>query len=1245
MDKLQKPSVVALAGVAGPGSAAEVAVISSLVEHHEFGHAFGRDHLGSLDAHGRFQQRVISVPNRAGPTPEPMFVTTGNLGGLYLVRRAAGAAGQWEVVDLLAGLVMRDRKPPRVQAFGVGVSESDDRITLAVALAVDPPISPPRVGSRLFIAADLCSRTTDFTKLAAGPWVDCGERDSSFVDGIRVIETRGRGWGALLSVQQLDGQGAFLWLAADAPRDLASLPIITPPVRLKQVLDFEVGRHPLLGQGWYGLGEADEGRVLYFNEFPTWEGSIPQSRKQIYAAPADAVVLTRGAVRPQRGKTRITGTDLFLGGAGVHLLAVEEQAKGDRATFVPVLAAADAPDVADVVLSSAGDGARTIWAVTVGGQLAYAEEAAGGRWSAPLVLRTDVEEVVAVGGDGTDLRSALVLVYTGGAAGLLVKDAETGAWTEEAMTVRTTDRSVRTLCHATTVRVLGAASIPCARMPVRVRASVATSASINGLPVLLGPGRDVLCQTDADGGLVILDRAQSLVTATYRLTIGESAQCVDIDPSVTLRAGLRDVTGEQLRATRVARPDGEPGGLLIPAGTEPALVDMIAVALDHTLRATLPDPGVPRVEVRPIDAPYRSTQVAAQIGHGTIWTIEQSGAQILVKIGDAARSVLDSLHGAIDVVSHRAAEIFQSVNRGLHKMTAVVFEKIEGALQVVLKTGDQLVRFVLRAWHDCAGILDWLWAKVKVGWNRLAEWARFTFSWADIKRTRRMLADLAFNALDHIGESLDAMAARVDDGVAHVERTLAAWRPAPGQSLPAPGLPDSQRLSTLGQQHSRPYSDAIEQMRSAPAFKWVFDLLGSLTSAGERLIRIEGLTFDELAGNAALNFVEGTLKDLRDAAIRTWGALRSDIVRVYSTRFPDGHVRPPTMHDLSWEVVQHILASVGADLVTGFLQALAGFVKRVLQLGKDLGGAARAILGARIHFPFLSDVMRVVDGSPHDVSFRLIDAAALLLAIPATVTYKTLFGAAPFADEPAPRFPLDVASRRGEGKPLIKHVSWLGSLVAAVVKWGITGNRAIQAAIACGAGPGVTVDPLGGTIVNSLTCTFSFIGVVCQGFAVRQGNGTAVLLIEGVMTEISVASFFRVVLTTVLYHRNAGEEAAAKALRESVRKLSGVFDILDAGAKLVLRPISYGLMLDQIRRGTAADKPEQVIDETLAFIDALASNSCIALIGASTLVADPYDKTGLLIGGLMGRQLAMVVNVARTIVGEHQDYVIRHASS
>src|SRR5690242_6002126 len=85
------PRVDSFASTDQDGNPVRFTVSTEIIDYIAPARAFGKEDLAALDAHGRFQHRMIAIPDRRSAVTHPIVLTINKDSGLFLVRNPEGA--------------------------------------------------------------------------------------------------------------------------------------------------------------------------------------------------------------------------------------------------------------------------------------------------------------------------------------------------------------------------------------------------------------------------------------------------------------------------------------------------------------------------------------------------------------------------------------------------------------------------------------------------------------------------------------------------------------------------------------------------------------------------------------------------------------------------------------------------------------------------------------------------------------------------------------------------------------------------------------------------------------------------------------------------------------------------------------------------------------------------------------------------------------------------------------------------
>jgi hypothetical protein len=992
----KEPNVKSLSVNDAQGNPVRLTISTDIVDYMAAARVFGREDLSPAGAHGRFQKRLIAIPDRESAVVSPMVLSIGSNNGLCLVRKREGSAGEhWNLTDLSPTFQKFGVAGAQVRALGAAWTD-DDRIAVAVAVDAGQPNTP----SRVFVAYDLSSRS-DWENLA---WVDCGTRENIRVFGIRVLAETDGGWTVVLDGDA--GRVDMLYLIrSKRAASFAQALVFNPAVDYQEILDFEVAIDDVSGSGIAVLGSSGNKRVLSFRPFPEYDGEGRPSVPPVIPLPCP-----EGASVIESGVPRNGGTDLYIGGQGIYLLAADQFDDQMNAKLVPVAGADAASNLEEIVVADSGDGAVSIWARKQNGDLVIANRAAGAakdQWGKPLRLRDGVQAIAPVQG-GRLVTTSLLVVYTNGQAAFVLRDAASGTWRESPVVVGSPEAAAKIACYGTAVRVLDEGGFPRVDLPVRVSASVLTHISLNQNSVFIGPGLEVAAKTDANGAVRIYDRVRSLTPAVYRLSFDGIPVSIDVNPAGGIYERFANITAAELRQATVARASGGEEPLLPPefrdGGSRAGEVDGMVGALTQaanlaaqttdvtTAGATRAQVGSPFSSLLRLDAAPAGYQWGIQVSANGIRPADGSFIATLANMEDSLTQVLSDFGDTL-------ADLFEGLKARVQEGWAFIVRKAEQAFEFICALGNKIKRFVLKTLEQIGGFFTWLWNEIKTGVEKVWEFLKFLVNWDDILVARDVLVTVANEAISSMKSSVGALKEKSSAGFDFLIDQLNNWRTDLGLDVAKTSFAAQTREAGPEAQQK------TDQATGNSAIGWVFDNLGSLFN---QIVKIEGANPSQVLKDGAFNFVKELGSDQMNNLFETWEQLQKDASKIFNGQMP-------SFKDLTFETIRDMLVSIGSNAAIGLLRSLRDIVTRALDLLGETLEFLRSILFARIRFPFIEKLVQLVSPETRvDASVGVVDALMLMVAVPATITYKLIFGAAPFKRGEIPNLPFGrVAWRAG----------------------------------------------------------------------------------------------------------------------------------------------------------------------------------------------------------------------------------------
>ncbi|MBO7743559.1 hypothetical protein I8J29_05090 [Paenibacillus sp. MWE-103] len=1205
---MNNPRVVRFTANDQAGNPQAFTVSNEIIDHIEAARTFGREDLADPSAHGRYQRRVIALPDHRSGALAPMMLTIGNQNGLYLVRNDKAADSGWRLTDLAAPIASAVGGTPQVRAVGAGWTD-DDRIT--VAIAVDA--GPDQTRSRVFVAYNLSSAAGDWSRVA---WTDCGTREDARIEGIRVLDEGDGTWTVALAGSAGPNEAIYL-MRGDRTPSFAGALVFNPAVTLEEVLDFEIGVHPTYGGGLHVLGIGSGSRVLTFRPFPEYDNA----GKPVTIPPIVGLPCPAGANVLETGLTTEDGANLYIGGQGLHLITGAELDNAEAAETIQIAEAAAAANVRDLVAGEAADGSVSVWALLQNGDLNVVRRAgAADEWGPSLRLRSGVQAMAPIPGDRHSSAS-LLIVYADAHAGHVWLDGAANAWQEAPVNVADPDQVMKVACYGTTLRLLDDAGIPRRGVNVSVTASVLSSVSLNGNAVLIGPDQAVAAVTDMNGGVNVYNRVRSLTPAVYRFTIDGLDGHVDVNPASGVFDRFRSMTADELRGAVVSTPNGDVP--LLPdsfrTGADRAQVDAVAASLNQAAKLAMSaDGSAPDVRAVPANAPFSSALRPDALPDSYRWGIQADGNGVRLVHDDIISKLVGAAESAERFfvnLGHSIADFFEGIGEKAKEAVTFVLHKAEGAFRFICAIGDNIKKFVLTTLEEAGAFFKWLWTQVKTGIEKLWDYLKFLFQWEDIVLVRNAMVEATDAALTSVRQSVGSLKTHVSDGFGSAIAQIEQWR-TNGGGAPVPAQPrrpgPGQSVIDELRRAASPIRKVMDDVQGNSIVGWVTQRIGRLM---DDIVHVEGPSVMKEAIDAADRFAEGLLGDEINDLMATWDKLQADLGSVFGGKVP-------SPGDVNFQTIKDAIVTVGADLLEGLLTGLRDFVLRTIDLMQDLIGVARDALFAKIRFPFIEKLAELVAPGTHlDTSFRMIDGMMLLCAIPATIAYKLIAGEAPFKKGSVIAFPFGDVTVQSDVDELRKF-SWVGGLTASFVKLIIAGYQAyVQGSIAASSGKSEPTEAW----KLWLGAGFGAVGVVAEKFGMHVDKGEEVSAMEWTMLALSGLMASKTV-ALLLAENKPGADS------KTLRKVNSGIELAGNVIHFIFRTAVFGKVIDDTNKSGSGNASNENLSESLAWMQSLFDHAGNALLAAANLDDDEETKALLLGGGGAGKGLSFVLNMVRVPV-------------
>lgn len=957
-----------------PGSNDCYTISNDVVDYIEPARPFGQSDLIDAKDCGRFQTRMIAIPDRQHDVVTPMVMTLGNQGGLHLIRQSTENSSGWEKIDLNPAIAKICGANPHVSAFGAAWT-ADGEIAVAVAVYADAQ----RSESHVLVAHGLKS-TSDWLQIK---WEDCGKRtDESSkvcVDAIRVLRDGNRGWIISLAAEAgRPGMVTYLLHTAWTKRTFKDARVVTPGSSYAEISCFEAAPFGTMNCAMHILGKhADNTPLFGTRVFPRW---AKDGTRLIETPPNTTLPVPPGANVLKTGMARQYGADIYIGGKGVHLISSDQFFRGINASVEVVIPPEEANDIIALVVADQGNGNVSVWALERNGDLLLTTRPeAAAPWSPMARIRSGIRDIAPVCGDSHVTTSILVLDAHGTASFLWRDGNAGGVWQETPIHLADQNEAAKIPSFGTTLRVLDQDDAVRAGVQVTVTASLLSSVVINGISVFVGPNLPVKVATGLDGAINLFNRADTFTPAIYRFAIEGASSAIDVNPAAPVFARFRTMNASDLLNAKLL--EGGKDEMRKAADVATAALKQAAELLDTRnelvpgVRAVVDQKAALGAMVR-ADALADSYSWGMRLGDGGLKALEKKEIQELTSRAGATNADLFSRMGST------LSDFCEGVWQGLKDAASFVVRKVKDGVEFIVEIAGKVKAFVIEKLEQLGAFFKSVWNSIGVAIGKVWEYLKFLFNWGDILKVKRILKETVRNSIRDISNDVAGLKATINKGFDTVEEELVKLSPSGTGFTPtnrdasAPAKPDPKDRSLI---------DSI--MGSAPV-NWVTGQFGKL--AGNLVtVDLPEMPNEKWEDNIDLQWEK--LKDMAAGCSADLKAIIDD--------------KPLTLNNfLGLDTLKALVVALGARLMQGSLNLIRGVALALVDAIVGLVNILESILFTTIRFPFIEKLAKLMGGNL-DTSFQLIDLVALPAAILATIGFKVFTGKSPaevFANDTPP---------------------------------------------------------------------------------------------------------------------------------------------------------------------------------------------------------------------------------------------------
>jgi hypothetical protein len=639
-----------------------------------------------------------------------------------------------------------------------------------------------------------------------------------------------------------------------------------------------------------------------------------------------------------------------------------------------------------------GAGAIHLFALGANGRVNHLPPVPGGGWGFPAPIETGTALMTVARNDGGDIE--LFLVGTAqGAMTHLLGDAGTGDWQSLALEVPTLGQVEEFISYSTDVSVYDAAGAPMPGAAVQVWASAQTQITVNGATYVVDPHTPANLVTSGAGTLSLTQQTGTLGAATLEINVASampSGQSLAVRQFAGVQERLAGVTsGDLLQATDAG------GAFLLPdAYRTPQNTQALAQAFNQAMKladstAVRPDAAGLARRARRQGVGTCARGSAAELNRvrphpdQAHWALDFSGGTVVYRelTAESAHQLLlekrarfpDAAEGFLDVLGD-IGDFIQGVAEGVVDIVDTVIttvgDAIDAAITFVVDGVTYVFNTVVQFVEQAFDLVEAFFAQVKVFFEKVFEWLGFLFDWDDILRTHAVLSYTAGQFLGFLPGAAGGIQTLVDNGITTAKGEVDALF--------------DQLVSLVGGGSVGGYAQDNEP--SEPAFTSAMAnnvvLNATLNNAGG------AVTPSLLRAAADTGPVDAIVAQLQQLAQTMENEPAFAQALAYLTNLggsPD-------------EIFQQLLSAL-LRVVQGVVDATLAGVQAVADALLTIAGAVlsavQEMFTAAWDIPFVSQFYTWLT----DAELTLLDLLSLIVAIPATILYKALHGAAPFPDQ------------------------------------------------------------------------------------------------------------------------------------------------------------------------------------------------------------------------------------------------------
>jgi hypothetical protein len=898
----------------------------------------------------------------------PMVFSIGTANELYAILHTADPKAPWRQLDISSCL-------------GAGWTVQTFRVlqvaggSLYLALAAKDAAG----ASHFYLTAPLPNDPANavWNPAFAANWVE-----RSFANGFTSIDHILMSAGAsptdapvvLATATGGTGEAQRFYVNADLTTQLNLWQPWPVPQNASRILDVAVGTLPVLGAGSFALYLVGSTLQLDFTMATQMSG---QYISRSFTPPAGAAAL--GTLQHPDGTT-----DLYMAGNGVYVYTSDNMQA--YATPVQIGTTLNAGIGTELAVRQ-DSGSIALWVLDQG-VLSYMHGTKGAgapTWTTPLPVQSNVGQIAALRNTTRDTNE-LFLVTADEQLSYLYQDPGSTIWQRVVLPLADVGAVLPFQCYTTHITLRDQANAAVVR-PFGLSSSQWSYLTVNGAACICDADTTAVVTSDATGGITVISKVSSLSTPTITLHAGFLEEVIDINPQALINNNLKNFTTPDA-LTGATTQTGQP---VVP-GTTTLPVDSVAQALSQLTLVHDSNGNPTGVSVRHPAAVRSNVLVAGGLPSSASFAMTGVGTgQARYHDAAAAPAVLPDLHAhalrtvqlgvsqqalftsnAGDEVKAFFGDVLQALLHGLEKIGDFFVNVANEVATFTIKLAEGLYTVILDTVEKVMQVMSWLLQQLEIGLEKLIDWLGFIFGWDDILQAHRIIVNATTKSLEYAEAQVSNAQTVVAGFFTQLRSSFDALQPPTGANAtasvlsqtnnPTPSFPASESsqadyLSSPGGsfasyhvQHSGVLNATARPTAAPPTGNALVD---AFTQVLEPVVKDVGQTFENMFIDLRNGFVAGTLT-------------------------------PTTA-----------LAMVKTDAVSGLLNTAEDAAEGLLTVANDIVTSLESALTTAWDIPFLSPLYKLITKGS---DLNLLDAMALLLAIPAVPMYKLVAGKSPFAN-------------------------------------------------------------------------------------------------------------------------------------------------------------------------------------------------------------------------------------------------------